>query len=225
MVGAREWLLPPQLASISARTQTPLVAQLFCGLVVSVVALLFPYAKLSQIVSFGSLIVISVVCNAYLGRRYYPDVKLRYTQYGGVEAKPRMQKIDKFRVHMSKKTHRLVVWVHLIIINVLSFACGIFYRASGYGTSYIISDGNSSTTIDTTSKNSHYSYWFILGWFIATCSMWYFCKLEYYPESWRIPHFLLPFLPSFAIFVISFTYVIVYICLFMKFDMLIEWMC
>ena len=31
MVGARDWLLPPQLAGISRRTQTPVVAQLTMG--------------------------------------------------------------------------------------------------------------------------------------------------------------------------------------------------
>ena len=34
MVGARDWLLPPQLASISRRTQTPAVAQLTMGSII-----------------------------------------------------------------------------------------------------------------------------------------------------------------------------------------------
>ena len=86
MVGAREWMLPPMLATVSARTKTPIASQVLVGVVSSILALFTSYNKLSDLASFAYLCTMLLVCNAYLGRRYYPDVKFRYSQYGTVEA-------------------------------------------------------------------------------------------------------------------------------------------
>ena len=190
MVGAREWMLPPILANISPRTQTPVIAQACIGIVASIFALLAGYSNLSSLASFVYLITLLLVCNAYLARRYYPDIKLRYTQFGAVEAMPgRFQKAIGVRIARGygKKTHRLLVWCHVILINLVSLACGIYYRVALQPLGII---------------------YFTIGWFVVTLSMWIFCPLEYEPESWKIHRYLLPWVPSFAIYAIIFVYVV-----------------
>lgn len=212
MVGAREWLLPPVFSSISSRTQTPLLAQAVVGILVALVSLLFAYGNLSEIVSCGSLMIIVMVCNSLLARRYYPDVKLRYTQYGTVEATPMQHKTDKYRIKMSKHMHRLVVWLHVILINGVSIGFGIFYRLSGENAKDITTaDTNQGPTSTIYDKNSIDSLYFIVAWFVVTVSMWYFCSIQYYPETWYIPWYFLPWLPSFAILIVIFVYVIFYV--------------
>jgi len=209
MVGAREWLLPPVLSNISSRTQTPLVAQTVVGILVALISFLFAYGNLSEIVSCGSLMIIVMVCNSFLSRRYYPDVKLRYTQYGTVEATPMHHRTDKYRIKMGKKVHRLVVWLHILLIDAISIGFGVFYRLSGQNAREISTgetfEGPTSTVY---SSNSIYSLYFVVVWFVVTVSMWYFCSIQYYPETWYIPWYLLPWLPSFAILIVIFVYVI-----------------
>lgn len=192
MVGAREWLLPPVLADISPRTQTPVIAQTTIGVLSSIFALLTGFEKLSDLSSFVYLITLWLVCNAFLGRRYYPDIKLRYTQFGTVEAMPgRFQntsnknslRIRPLGFQMNKSVHRLFVWTHLVLINVLSIACGIVYRLH-----------NDDLT----------AVWLAIAWLVVTASMWLFCPLEYEPKSWKVHRFLLPWVPSFAILAIIF---------------------
>jgi hypothetical protein len=165
------------------------IAQACIGIVASIFALLAGYSNLSSLASFVYLITLLLVCNAYLARRYYPDIKLRYTQFGAVEATPgRFQKAIGVRIarKYGKKTHRLLVWCHVILINLVSLACGIYYRVA--------------------LQPLHIVY-FTVGWFIVTLSMWIFCPLEYEPESWKIHRYLLPWVPSFAIYAIIFVYV------------------
>lgn len=87
MVGAREWMLPPMLAKVSTRTKTPIAAQILVGSISAVLTLFTGYSKLSDLASFAYLCTMLVVCNDFVVRRYYPDVKLRVSQYGTVEAK------------------------------------------------------------------------------------------------------------------------------------------
>lgn len=120
MVAAREWLLPPFLAQISPRTQTPKVAQLAAGVVIALLALLAPYNSLSQIVNFGALFAMWAVCNTVLYRRYYPGVKVRFTEFGTVEA-AKGKKV--FKVPGSKlplKWRKILAGFHLLAINALS---------------------------------------------------------------------------------------------------------
>lgn len=191
MVGAREWLLPPVLANISPRTQTPIVAQVTIGVLSSIFALLTGFEKLSDLSAFVYLITLWLVCIAYLGRRYYPDIKLRYTQFGTVEAMPgRFQTVlDKATLQvkpiplkMTKNVHRWVVWIHLILINFLGIVCGVVYRVYGNLT----------------------ALWLAVAWFVVTLSMWLICPIEYEPKSWKIHHLALPWVPSFAILAIAF---------------------
>jgi basic amino acid/polyamine antiporter, APA family len=191
MVGAREWLLPPVLANISPRTQTPVIAQATIGVLSSILSLLTGFEKLSDLSSFVYLITLWLVCIAYLGRRYYPDIKLRYTQFGTVEAMPgRFQtqfdmksfNIRPIRLKMTKNVHRVVVWIHLLLINFLSIACGISYRLAGGLT----------------------AVWLVIAWFVVTLSMLLICPIEYEPKSWKIHHLALPWVPSFAILAIGF---------------------
>jgi amino acid transporter len=120
MVASRDWLLPPQLARVSARTQTPLAAQAAVGGAVAAVALLVAFVELSQLVSFGTLFAMWMVCNTLLFRRFYPDVKLRFTRYGTVEA---TQSASLRRVPgaaLGERARRALVVGHLAAINALS---------------------------------------------------------------------------------------------------------
>mmetsp|Transcript_3310 Transcript_3310/g.6635 ORF Transcript_3310/g.6635 Transcript_3310/m.6635 type:complete len:737 (-) Transcript_3310:731-2941(-) len=185
MVGAREWMLPPIMSDISAKTQTPLVAQIIMGIAAGVFALFISYGDLAQLASFIYLATLWLVCNAFLARRYYPDIKLKYTQYGTVEATPgRFQNfgLGKIQHKMTKKTHRLLVWAHILLINGVSIGCGIFYRFT--------------RRLD--------SIYFVVAWFVLTLSMLILCPLEYEPTSWKVPSILLPWVPSFAILAIIF---------------------
>ena len=294
MVGAREWMVPPILASVSTRTKTPIVAQVLVGVISSILALFTGYNKLSDLASFAYLCTMILVCNAYLGRRYYPDVKLRYSQYGTVEAtaarfmgirsnaskesdsvrtisvtqkwselsrgslgapgalttnipsgqppsglenasvpkggangisngmmngnigvkhgtsdkhgrKPFTQetgagtsdsdatkKDDKplpgtwtvLNLSMSKRVHRSMVWIFLILINASSICVGVLYRV--YPTSPT-------------------AFWPLIAWAVFTIAMWMVCPVEYEPKTWKIHRCLLPFVPSVAILGIVFT--------------------
>lgn len=189
MVGAREWMLPPIMSDISARTQTPLVAQIIMGSAAGIFALFISYGDLAQLASFIYLATLWLVCNAFLARRYYPDVKLKYTQYGTVEATPgRFQNfgLGKIQHRMTKKTHRMLVWAHILLINGISIGCGIFYRLT----------------------RQLESIYFVIAWFVLTLSMLLLCPLEYEPTTWKVPSILLPWVPSFAILAIIFVYAI-----------------
>jgi len=276
MVGAREWMLPPVLASVSTRTKTPIISQVLVGVISSILALFTGYNKLSDLAAFAYLCTMILVCNAYLGRRYYPDVKLRYSQYGTVEAtaarfmsiqshtskdsgsirtisatkkwseplvrgppggprtvfpmggtngtpngvKGDIGKISgniagdtrngKFipetspeasdsdgkqddqplgtrtllNLSMSKRVHRSMVWIFLILINASSICVGVLYRVY---------------------PNSLAAIWALITWAVFTIAMWLVCPVEYEPKTWKIHRFFLPFVPSVAILGIVFT--------------------
>lgn len=204
MVAARSWLLPPQLALISPRTQTPLFAQLTSGFIISIMALFIDFTFLSQLVSFGTLFALWMVVNALLFRRYYPDVKLRYTQYGAVEASlgKTRRKVPGFL--SSQKSRRILVWMHIIIINAFCLAFVIQYRVT-------LSFSDSPCIVGAAdrwqrgSQKAHWVWAWMIGWFLASLSMFLVCPLEYEPPAWKIPAFLLPWLPSFAILLIFFS--------------------
>eukprot|EP00887_Chlorella_sp_A99_P003550 scaffold7.g3550.t1 len=85
MVASRDWLLPPPLAQISPRTRTPVWATLVVGLVVGIIALLVDSGIIMSMASFAQLLVLFAVVNTELYRRYYPEFKLRFTSWGGIE--------------------------------------------------------------------------------------------------------------------------------------------
>ena len=86
MVGAREWLLPPMLANVSTRTQTPVAAQLLTGAIAAIVCLFVSLELLVGLAGFAYVLVLLIVANVYLARRYWPSVKMVYGVYGDVEA-------------------------------------------------------------------------------------------------------------------------------------------
>ncbi len=96
MVGAREWLLPPVLATVSVRTREPIYATLLAGFIAAILCLFLSYNSMANLVGFAYLLINLLVSNVYLARRFWPGVKLRYTRYGNVEAAaPRfMNEID-----------------------------------------------------------------------------------------------------------------------------------
>ena len=96
MVGAREWLLPPVLATVSVRTREPIYATLLAGLIAAILCFFLTYNSMANLVGFAYLLINLLVSNVYLARRFWPAVKLRYTRYGNVEAAaPRfMNEID-----------------------------------------------------------------------------------------------------------------------------------
>ncbi len=234
MVGAREWMLPPVLATVSTRTKTPIISQVLVGVISSILALFTGYTKLSDLAAFAYLCTLILVCNAYLGRRYYPDVKIRYGQYGTVEAtaarfmgvrpstpttnsgsvrkisatnswsepfvrgSPSDEAADSdgkqddhtrdtwtpLHLNMSKRVHRAMVWISLILINASSICVGVLYRVY---------------------PNSLAAVWALIAWAVFTIAMWLICPVEYEPETWRIHRYFLPFVPSAAILGIVFT--------------------
>ena len=165
MAAARDWLLPPFLARISPRTQTPLLAQMVLGVIIgrgcgrvvlvapgcwlagrapaplpqhpapsapppapslpsAVLAMLVEVDAATALVSFGTLIVLWMVCNAQMFRRYYPDVQMRFTRYGTVEATMHKQQAAEgfslaARLGLSLKWRRTLVFGHLAALNAL----------------------------------------------------------------------------------------------------------
>lgn len=101
--------------------------------------------------------------------------------------------------------HRLVVWLHVLLINGISIGFGVFYRMSGRTPRDIsTTDTNQETASAIYNSSSINSVYFIVAWFVVTVSMWYFCSIQYYPETWYIPWYFLPWLPSFAILIVVF---------------------
>jgi amino acid transporter len=233
MVAARTWLLPPPLARISPRTQTPVIAQMTLGVIISLIALAGTFNRLSEVASLGALFAMWMVSNAVLYRRYYPDVKLRYTAHGTVEAEMSKTQWWMPGAVFSRKTRRIIVIVHILLLNAMAFGYVIYYRALlnsnciGVSTSSSTtppSPGSNSTTItestttdnsttncspyvDTTTgldKNIWVISW-VIAWGAVTVSMFFMCPLEYRPKTWAIKPWLLPILPSFAILLIAFS--------------------
>ncbi|HEY1655759.1 MAG TPA: amino acid permease [Candidatus Tumulicola sp.] len=74
-VMARDGMLPPVVAAIHPRFQTPMRTTLFTGAAVAVLALIVPLNNLLNLVNIGTLIAFSVVCAGVLYlRRRKPDL-------------------------------------------------------------------------------------------------------------------------------------------------------
>ncbi|GAB4822127.1 hypothetical protein N2152v2_009173 [Parachlorella kessleri] len=120
MTAARDWLIPPFLATIYARTQTPLIATLVIGIVTALVSLLVRYTTLSDLVSLSTLVVMWLVANALLFRRYYPGLpRLRYSRWGTVES-AEGRSLMPFTVPGARLPLRVRQWLvvgHLFFIN------------------------------------------------------------------------------------------------------------
>lgn len=80
VVLGRMGLVPPVLARVHPKTQSPIVSVLFCGMLSAILALFVPITQLADLTSLGALFAFCVVCAAVLWRRYYqppgtPDTK------------------------------------------------------------------------------------------------------------------------------------------------------
>ena len=75
-VMARDRMLPPFVASVNARTRTPLVTTLATGIIVSVLAGIVPLDILLSLVNIGTLSAFAIVCAGVLVLRYVrPDAR------------------------------------------------------------------------------------------------------------------------------------------------------
>ena len=210
MVAARSWLLPPPLARISPRTQTPVIAQMTLGVIIAVIAMVGTFNRLSELASLGALFAMWMVSNAVLYRRYYPSVKLRYTAHGTVEAEMSKTQWWMPGAIFPRKARRIIVWLHIVLINAMAIGFVIYYRTTlvqdCIGAKSYSNPTCYETGVDSTNgfqKNAWVMAW-VIAWAGVTVSMFFLCPLEYRPKSWAIKPWLLPFMPSFAILLIAF---------------------
>lgn len=122
MVAARAWLLPPFLATVSKRTLTPVIAQLILGVIIAILALELGYTQLTEMVNFGTLFGMWAVCNTLLYRRYYPDIKFTFTQFGTIETKTQSEE-PVWHVPGARLPMRMRRWLSLIHIILLNSVC------------------------------------------------------------------------------------------------------
>ncbi|KAL4429605.1 hypothetical protein ABPG77_008654 [Micractinium sp. CCAP 211/92] len=233
MAASRDWLLPPFLARISKRTQTPLVAQMVLGVIIALLAFMVEVDAATSMVSFGTLIALWLVCNAQMWRRYFPELQLRFTSYGTVETVDK-QELASHAVGRgwSVKTRRTLVWVHMLGINVVCIALAVFYMettsapdipdlycepapaapaAPGGPPAPPPAPPPPPPWLEACSvsefnlRHSGSPAWFAIPWFVLTLSLHLTCPLAYQPEGWHIPRWLMPWLPSTAIALLCFS--------------------
>ncbi|GAB4822125.1 hypothetical protein N2152v2_009171 [Parachlorella kessleri] len=204
MVAARDWLLPPFLATIYPRTQTPLMAHILVGVVVAILALLVPFETLSDLVSLGTVLVMWMVGNALLFRRYFPGLpRLRYSRWGTVESAEGRTAMP-FKVpgaRLSLKARQWLVVGHLVVINLVCLGLTAYFQNSNEevpGMEESMSPGE-----DFHGRAGLLA--FALLWALSTLSFQVCCPLEYEPPKWHIPWWAMPWLPSLAILLLLFT--------------------
>jgi basic amino acid/polyamine antiporter, APA family len=74
-VMARDGMLPPIVAAVHPRFQTPMVTTMITGVAVAVLALIIPLNNLLNLVNIGTLIAFTVVCSGVLYlRKRKPDL-------------------------------------------------------------------------------------------------------------------------------------------------------
>lgn len=72
---ARDGLLPPFLARIHPRTQTPVIVILLTGIIIAVIAGFTPIHKAAELVNIGTLMAFTLVCCGVISLRYtHPDM-------------------------------------------------------------------------------------------------------------------------------------------------------
>eukprot|EP00887_Chlorella_sp_A99_P006247 scaffold3.g6247.t1 len=131
MAAGRDWLLPPFLARISPRTQTPLGAQMTMGVLIAFIATLAPMENTTITTTLGAF--------GCLFAMYSPGVKLKYSRYGTVE-QALSAKASRWvpGSRLSSRTRQVLVWAHLAGITATSVAFSTYYEVSldnisGYG--------------------------------------------------------------------------------------------
>ncbi|KAI3435769.1 hypothetical protein D9Q98_001827 [Chlorella vulgaris] len=211
MAASRDWLLPPFLARISPRTQTPLVAQMVFGVIIALLAMLVEVDAATSLVSFGTLITLWMVCNAQLFRRYTPEVQMRFTRYGTVEVAAKIDTGSRVPGRLlSQRVRSILVWLHLALINAVTIGMASYYADTSYVDTTPFGepvnwDENACNPAAQNKHHSPYATLFVLGWFLVTLSFQLCCPMEYQPEGFHIPWWLMPWLPSVAIALLVFS--------------------
>ncbi|EFN53780.1 hypothetical protein CHLNCDRAFT_58448 [Chlorella variabilis] len=210
MAASRDWLLPPFLARVSPRTQTPVLAQTVLAVVIAVSGMVVDNNNLQPLVSFGTLMALWLVCNAMLYRRYVPDVQVRATRHGAIETVARSDSHWTMpwrrHLHLSLRARRILVWTHLGVLNAICVALAAFYQANAV----VIPDAPifppEEECKSGTGEPQHTDgpEWFLIGWALVTLSLQFWCPLEYEPAGWRIPFWMMPWLPSLALLLLVF---------------------
>jgi len=228
MVVARDWVLPSVLATVSTKTQTPMIAQAILGIISALIAFVTQSQVIYDLASFCILINLWMVVNALLMRRYYPETKKTYTRFGTVEVKTATTRKNRLGMELSIRKCRFWVWFHIIMINVVSIIGGVWLdiiKDETLGDCCTerlkidlleqcceegIFDTNPSILHDCCNRKSEYENMLIVwsfegAWALLTISMFLFCPVEYTPTTWHIANWLLPWLPSVCILLLCFT--------------------
>jgi APA family basic amino acid/polyamine antiporter len=82
---SRDGLMPPMFSRVSAKTQTPVMNTVLCGLIMAVMAGFIPLGALAELVNIGTLVAFVLVCAgvAYL-RITHPDLPRPFKTPGGL---------------------------------------------------------------------------------------------------------------------------------------------
>lgn len=222
MVVARDWVLPSVLATVSTKTQTPMIAQATVGIVSATIAFVTQSQVVYDLASFCTLVNLWMVVNALLMRRYYPETKKTYTRFGTVEVKTATTRRNRLGMELSVKHCRFWVWFHIIMINIVSIVAAICLDIIKDDTigdcckerksielleqccDEGIFDINLPVQRDCCNRKSEYEILLIVfslegAWALLTITMFLFCPVEYTPTTWHIANWLLPWLPSVCI--------------------------
>ena len=158
----------------------------------------------------AALFAMWMVCNVVLFRRYYPDVKLRFTAHGTVEAEYSTTVWWVPGAVLPRKARRFIVWLHIGLINAMSIGFIIYYRLTlspcdakpGDVQCYEQTQEALQQDLIVGSHKSPLVMVFAGLWLFVTVSMFFMCPMEYQPKTWAIKWWLMPFMPSFAILLI-----------------------
>ncbi|KAI7839615.1 hypothetical protein COHA_006615 [Chlorella ohadii] len=202
MVGARDRLLPPQLSRVSKRTQTPAMAQLLVGAIISIISLLTSTASLQRFTVICYIVTYFVIANAMMVRRYLPGgSRLRCSSFMTVEAGPTIHGssgcLTWLAARRSIPWRRALFLLHLAALNGLSIAAATVFQTVTFQPAR-------ASPGDTASPP--FSSWLAVvvllgGWAAATLSLQLWVPLEYEP-TWHIPRLMMPWVPSFALLLI-----------------------
>lgn len=193
MVVARDWLLPPVFARISARTQTPLVAQLTIGGIIALITMLVQGEFLDELVSFGQLFSMWAVVNAQMFRRYYPGIKLRFTRFGAVEtmhAKAVSDFVPGARLQIGVAARRKLAILHMVLLSVWAFALAVWF---------VVTEQHGTRSMEVAG-----CVLFGCLLFLTALSMRLLCPIQYEPTQFHVPGILMPWVPTVAIGLIFF---------------------
>ena len=212
-VFARERLFPPWVGHVNARTGTPIYATALSTLIVMCFAFFSDFATLANLTSIGTLLMFWFVALAQVYRRYAPGL----ADEMGVEAGKRHLHVP-FRfdpaasLSQGHKRYLVGFWMFLIVAAPIVFT--VFFNGgdSGiYGQQFSFNLGgfNDAGKLyvsptwwtglgDRTRTNGMMAM--VIVWGVGTLGLQLTCPMEFVPEKWHIPFWLMPWLPACSIF-------------------------